>query len=318
MTNNLIKDIVQKAINNLYIISGISAECMAENESPVSICTNIIDGVFMNLSSEFDETMTNNIKQLASLTNSLGVETVFVKNTYIKLDMLNASSIFKLKYRPDNDIANVLAKTLSGIKLADVMEFSIFKTIENDWTFMPKLLTMRNDSTGERVCVDHQTPDIAMNEYMNHTKQHASVLLSLEVDTLNNTEEYYKNIRNDINTLINFSTITTESVYRDLKAHKEYVERDIACNYKNGKYQNSECCLLAMQSILFAAKVFLVTQQILTMYISAWNTNLKQLLSDISRDRYNLIEAVEVTDSKYRCSKLQSEYSEREHTEIYE
>ena len=287
-----VQDIITKAIKNLYIVSGIGTDLQTD-ESPVAICESIIDGAFINLCSEFDEMLSDRIRQLKLSTDNFKFEVNQLKSI-INKNQTDVWGFMQIRYLPLIEIDKVVSTKLSEITIEEVTDESIFTSTKQDmFRFIHESL-FHDVSANMDIFFFRATTVSDLPTAMIYYGIVDKVIIT--TGDVNTICDYYNQLSLSMDKLVETSKRITNDTYEQLKNHKDVIKRDIVYKYKNGKCRTEDCCDLAGQLILFTAKIFILTEQMLSLYLSMWSLNMITITEKMKTDRYYINEAFD--DSK--------------------
>lgn len=297
-----VQDSISKYIKYLYIIAGIDSVSSASYSS-IDTCTNIIDGNFMNVGSEFDESITDMTKRCKLSLSNFKNEIKKLKSNVASHNISSWSQL-SLRYSPNMQIIPIIENQVKSITADNILADSIFESIKKDMkeflnTFDFKDISIDLDDN----LINPNDCWVLNNDKVVDIDSAIAYYTSLDkiILTVNEIDKVFSGydelISNMDKCLSNVDSIRNDT-YDKLKQHSETVKRDIVYQYRNGKYRAEEYSAASMELILFTSKVFIITEQILSLYLNIWNINLNELTRKMMMDKFNLNEAIAESDMK--------------------
>jgi len=265
-----VQDIINRSISNLYTISQIDFRYLSDTErdSIISEYGKIIDGVYTNICSEFDESLLEISKECTNQLNKL-------KSTLDKVRVYYKSRPSEKRFKRLKYELNL--KDIKRYYNKKIMEVTLDKL--NQWSLMEIYLENTRDIINDfdesilKVNYDIYNMDDVVNEISKHP-----MLVDDEFRTGDEIPAYILKIYFDYSSIIKWCNSIVELTYQKLTEYKNYIERDILSKSRNiNQVCSKEICVSSVSAILFFSQVYILTESVLRFYMTIVLLSVKQL-----------------------------------------
>jgi hypothetical protein len=234
-----------------------------DREDIISEYGKIIDGVYTNVCSEFDESVLDITKRCSNALNLLKMNTNKLRvlvNSSDKNDLIGK----RIKYPITVDnLRHHLYKKLAESTINQLEQYSLYELY---------LMDVRNlvgdlDNVFDTKVLLNNYDIYTINDAISSI---ATTELSVDDDKLTDMKmvNYLIKVYMDYSEIIKWCTETNESTYQKLTEYKQYLIRDINYKIKNTHYKSVYCCTDIIYGILFFSRAYLVTEEVIKFYLS--------------------------------------------------